>query len=75
MNARMVVTRVEADNAHSGQQVAFSPTLSSLVQVGDHGKLRWSKLHYSADDIGNSMREGTVKSAALARPDRAGLSY
>jgi mediator of RNA polymerase II transcription subunit 16 len=38
-------------------QIAFSPTFCSRVQVGDDGKLRWSKLHYAAGDIGNTMQE------------------
>ncbi|GJN83792.1 mediator complex subunit [Purpureocillium lilacinum] len=39
------------------QQVAFSPTYCSMVQLGDDGKVKWSKLHYPAGDIGNSMHE------------------
>lgn len=31
-----------------------------MIQMGDDGKVRWSKLHYSMGDIGNSMHEGTV---------------
>jgi len=29
-----------------------------MVQLGDDGKVKWSKLHYPAGDIGNSMHEG-----------------
>ncbi|KND89513.1 Mediator of RNA polymerase II transcription subunit 16 [Tolypocladium ophioglossoides CBS 100239] len=39
------------------QQVAFSPTHCSMIQMGDDGQVRWSKLHYPMGDIGNSMRE------------------
>ncbi|EQL03843.1 Mediator of RNA polymerase II transcription subunit 16 [Ophiocordyceps sinensis CO18] len=38
-------------------QVAFSPTHCSMVQLGDDGKIRWSKLHYPMGDIGNSTQE------------------
>ncbi|XP_044724698.1 mediator complex subunit 16 domain-containing protein [Hirsutella rhossiliensis] len=41
----------------SCQQVAFSPTHCSMVQLGDDGRMRWSKLHYLMGDIGNSMQE------------------
>ncbi|PHH87861.1 hypothetical protein CDD83_8302 [Cordyceps sp. RAO-2017] len=39
------------------QQVAFSPTYCSMIQMGDDGKVRWSKLHYPLGDIGNSFQE------------------
>ncbi|KAF4984834.1 hypothetical protein FZEAL_62 [Fusarium zealandicum] len=39
------------------QQVAFSPTHCSMIQMGDDGKVRWNKLHYPLDDIGNSMQD------------------
>ncbi|OAA73694.1 RNA polymerase II Mediator complex subunit Sin4 [Cordyceps fumosorosea ARSEF 2679] len=35
-------------------QAAFSPTQCSMVQTGDDGKLKWSKLHYAQGDIGES---------------------
>ncbi|KAI5466333.1 mediator complex, subunit Med16 [Mariannaea sp. PMI_226] len=37
------------------QQVAFSPTYCSMIQINDDGNLKWSKLHYPMGDIGNSM--------------------
>ncbi|KAK5990781.1 Mediator of RNA polymerase II transcription subunit 16-like protein [Cladobotryum mycophilum] len=39
------------------QQVAFSPTHCSMIQMGDDGKIRWSKLHYPLEDIGNSNQD------------------
>ncbi|CAM1506819.1 Fc.00g064600.m01.CDS01 [Cosmosporella sp. VM-42] len=39
------------------QQVAFSPTYCSMIQMGDDGKVRWNKLHYPIGDIGNSMQD------------------
>lgn len=48
----------------SGQQVAFSPTYCSMVQLGDNGKLKWSKLHHPDTDIGDSMKDGTLMDAS-----------
>lgn len=45
-----------ADNS-LGQQVTFSPTYCSMIQMGDDGKVRWNKLHYPLGDIGNSMQD------------------
>ncbi|KAF5626550.1 mediator of rna polymerase ii transcription subunit 16 [Fusarium tjaetaba] len=39
------------------QQVAFSPTFCSMVQMGEDGKIKWNKLHYPGGDIGNSMHD------------------
>ncbi|RSL56616.1 hypothetical protein CEP53_006736 [Fusarium sp. AF-6] len=39
------------------QQVAFSPTYCSMIQMGDDGKVRWNKLQYPLGDIGNSMQD------------------
>ncbi|KAH6608645.1 hypothetical protein Trco_001991 [Trichoderma cornu-damae] len=39
------------------QQVAFSPTHCSMMQMSDDGKLRWCKLQYPLGDIGNSHQE------------------
>ncbi|KAI3586589.1 mediator complex, subunit Med16 [Fusarium oxysporum f. sp. albedinis] len=39
------------------QQVAFSPTFCSMVQMGEDGKIKWNKLHYPMGDIGNSMHD------------------
>ncbi|KAL7945985.1 mediator complex, subunit Med16 [Trichoderma barbatum] len=41
----------------SCQQVAFSPTHCSMVQVSDDGKIKWCKLQYPLGDIGNSYQE------------------
>ncbi|KAF4503427.1 mediator of rna polymerase ii transcription subunit 16 [Fusarium agapanthi] len=42
---------------HASQQVAFSPTFCSMVQMGEDGKIKWNKLHYPGGDIGNSMHD------------------
>lgn len=39
------------------QQVAFSPTYSSMIQMGDDGKVKWNKLYYPLGDIGNSNQD------------------
>lgn len=44
-------------NNSLGQQVAFSPTYCSMIQMGDDGKIRWNKLHFPLGDIGNSMQD------------------
>lgn len=49
-----------ANSSPSGQEVVYSPTYCSMVQVGDKGKLRWSKLYYTDGDIGDSMKDGTL---------------
>lgn len=46
-------------------QAAFSPTQCSMIQIGDDGKLKWSKLHHPAGDIGDSPAEHTY-SASVA---------
>lgn len=49
-----------------GQQVAFSPTFCSMVQMGEDGKIKWNKLHYPMGDIGNSMHDGMLTMRGLA---------
>lgn len=39
------------------QQVAFSPTHCSMVQLSDDGKIKWCKLQYPLGDIGNSNQD------------------
>ena len=39
-----------------GHQTAFSPTFCSMIQMSDDGKIRWSKLHFPAGEIGESMQ-------------------
>ncbi|KAH7329090.1 mediator of RNA polymerase II transcription subunit 16 [Stachybotrys elegans] len=50
------------------QQVAYSPTQCSMVQIGDDGKLVWSKLQYTLDDMGSPAQDGHYRAtlAALA---------
>ncbi|KYK58612.1 Mediator of RNA polymerase II transcription subunit 16 [Drechmeria coniospora] len=38
-------------------QVAFSPTHCSMIQLGDDGQVRWNKLHHPLGDIGDSMHD------------------
>ncbi|KJZ78400.1 hypothetical protein HIM_02438 [Hirsutella minnesotensis 3608] len=38
-------------------QVAYSPTFCSMIQLGDDGKMRWSKLQYTNGDIGDSAKD------------------
>lgn len=40
-------------------QAAFSPTQCSMIQTGEDGKLKWSKLHYAHGDIGESNSDIT----------------
>lgn len=40
----------------SCHQVAFSPTCSSKVQLGEDSKVRWSRLHY-VGDMGETMQD------------------
>lgn len=40
------------------QQMALSPSGCSLLQLGDNGKMTWSKLRLPDGDIGNSLRDG-----------------
>ncbi|KPM43886.1 hypothetical protein AK830_g2704 [Neonectria ditissima] len=47
------------------QQVAFSPTYCSMIQMGDDGKVRWNRLHRPLDDIGESMQDAPY-SASVA---------
>ena len=44
-----------------GEQMAFSPTHCSVVQMGDNGKLQWTKLGYTDDDFGESMKDGMIR--------------
>lgn len=46
-------------------QAAFSPTHCSMIQIGDEGKVTWSRLHYPAGDIGENPTEG-VYAASVA---------
>ncbi|KAJ2971586.1 hypothetical protein NQ176_g7619 [Zarea fungicola] len=46
-------------------QAAFSPTHCSMIQIGDEGKVKWSRLHYPAGDIGENPTEG-VYAASVA---------
>ncbi|KAL7786186.1 mediator complex, subunit Med16 [Trichoderma ceciliae] len=39
------------------QQVAFSPTHCSMIQMSEDGKIRWCKLQYPLGDIGNSNQD------------------
>ncbi|KAM0225824.1 hypothetical protein ACHAQD_000783 [Fusarium lateritium] len=48
------------------QQVAFSPTYCSMVQLGEDGKVKWNKLHYPHGDIGNSMQEAPYSGSIAA---------
>ncbi|EGX89926.1 RNA polymerase II Mediator complex subunit Sin4 [Cordyceps militaris CM01] len=46
-------------------QAAFSPTQCSMIQIGDDGKLKWSKLQHAQGDIGDSNNDG-VYCASIA---------
>ncbi|KAM5355943.1 hypothetical protein ACJ41O_002589 [Fusarium nematophilum] len=48
------------------QQVAFSPTYCSMIQMGDDGKIRWNKMHYPSGDIGDSMQNGHYSGSIAA---------
>ncbi|KAM0564218.1 hypothetical protein ACHAPJ_000428 [Fusarium lateritium] len=48
------------------QQVAFSPTYCSMVQMGEDGKVKWNKLHYPLGDIGNSMQDAQYSGSIAA---------
>ncbi|CAJ0546019.1 Ff.00g094920.m01.CDS01 [Fusarium sp. VM40] len=48
------------------QQVAFSPTYCSMVQLGEDGKVKWNKLHYPHGDIGNSMQDALYSGSIAA---------
>ncbi|KAF5021842.1 hypothetical protein F66182_6135 [Fusarium sp. NRRL 66182] len=48
------------------QQVAFSPTYCSMVQMGEDGKVRWNRLHYPSGDIGNSMQDAYYSGSVAA---------
>ncbi|KAF4455021.1 mediator of rna polymerase ii transcription subunit 16 [Fusarium austroafricanum] len=48
------------------QQVAFSPTYCSMVQMGEDGKVKWNKLHYPLGDIGNSMQDAHYSGSIAA---------
>ncbi|KAF4123420.1 hypothetical protein GMORB2_6121 [Geosmithia morbida] len=39
------------------QQIALSPTGCSMIQLGDSGKMRWSRIRLPDGDIGNGMRD------------------
>lgn len=57
-----------------GQQVAYSPTYCSRVQLGDDGKMEWVRLYYPTGDIGNSMKEGTWADAPIDDDTRSRLT-
>ncbi|RGP70630.1 mediator of rna polymerase ii transcription subunit 16 [Fusarium sporotrichioides] len=48
------------------QQIAFSPTYCSMVQMGEDGKIKWTKLHYPQGDIGNSMQDANYAGSIAA---------
>ncbi|RFU79222.1 mediator of rna polymerase ii transcription subunit 16 [Trichoderma arundinaceum] len=48
------------------QQVAFSPTQCSMIQMSDDGKLRWCKLQYPLGDIGNSNQDAHYSATIAA---------
>ncbi|KAM0343821.1 hypothetical protein ACHAPU_008090 [Fusarium lateritium] len=48
------------------QQVAFSPTYSSMVQLCDDGKVKWNKLYYPHGDVGNSMQDAQYSGSIAA---------
>lgn len=50
------------------QQVAFSPTQCSMIQMSEDGKIKWCKLQYPLGDIGNSNQD------AHYAPSVAGLA-
>lgn len=45
------------DFAATGLEVAYSPTLCSMVQLGDDKKLRWSMLRHTDWNIGETMED------------------
>ncbi|KAJ3472400.1 hypothetical protein NLG97_g11019 [Lecanicillium saksenae] len=46
-------------------QAVFSPTQCSMIQIGDDGKLKWSKLQHASDEIGESNAD-VIYGATLA---------
>ncbi|KAM0504405.1 hypothetical protein ACHAP8_002813 [Fusarium lateritium] len=48
------------------QQIAFSPTYCSMVQMGEDGKIKWAKLHYPHGDVGNSMQDANYAGSIAA---------
>jgi mediator of RNA polymerase II transcription subunit 16 len=45
------------------QQVAFSPTQCSMIQMSEDGKIKWCKLQYPLGDIGNSNQDAHYASS------------
>ncbi|KAI6785601.1 Mediator of RNA polymerase II transcription subunit-like protein [Emericellopsis cladophorae] len=47
------------DDCHC-QQIAFSPSHFSMIQLGDNGKVHWSKLTCGQDNLGSSMKDRMI---------------
>jgi mediator of RNA polymerase II transcription subunit 16 len=47
-------------------QVAFSPTECSMVRLADNHKLVWSKLRYSAGDLGTTRKDAPFSATVAA---------
>ncbi|KAG6288143.1 hypothetical protein E4U09_005736 [Claviceps aff. purpurea] len=49
---------------------AVSPSCCSMAQIGEDGKVRWNKLQYALEDIGNSVQDphylATIASISIA---------
>ncbi|KAK1241472.1 hypothetical protein MKX08_001446 [Trichoderma sp. CBMAI-0020] len=59
------------------QQVAFSPTQCSMIQMSEDGKIKWCKLQYPLGDIGNSHQDAHYASsvAGLAVATSSAIWY
>ncbi|KAM0522331.1 hypothetical protein ACHAPE_001920 [Trichoderma viride] len=59
------------------QQVAFSPTQCSMIQMSEDGKIKWCKLQYPLGDIGNSHQDAHYASsvAGLAVATASAIWY
>lgn len=59
------------------QQVAFSPTQCSMIQMSEDGKIKWCKLQYPLGDIGNSHQDAHYGSsvAGLAVATSSAIWY
>ncbi|KAL6904390.1 mediator complex, subunit Med16 [Trichoderma evansii] len=59
------------------QQVAFSPTQCSMIQMSEDGKIKWCKLQYPLGDIGNSNQDAhyAASVAGLAVATSAAVWY
>ncbi|PON23873.1 hypothetical protein TGAM01_v207201 [Trichoderma gamsii] len=59
------------------QQVAFSPTQCSMIQMSEDGKIRWCKLQYPLGDIGDSHLDAHYASsvAGLAVATASAIWY